>query len=104
VQQQRLFIARAENRDDVIPEEAAVAQPQPQRRRLHKAVVDILSGLEGGTAEDNNEEVAQDDVDHDDNLLKMILQMEIGKYRKKARLSVYYIGNDAHSGYTNPLL
>jgi hypothetical protein len=72
VQQQRLSIARAENRDDVIPEEAAVpgvAQPQPQRRRLNEAVVDILSGLEGGPPEDNNEEDVQDDADHDDNLL-----------------------------------
>jgi hypothetical protein len=53
-------IAKAENRDDVIPEEAAVsgvAQPQPQSRRLNKTVVDILSGLERGHAEDNNEEV-----------------------------------------------
>jgi hypothetical protein len=39
---------------------------------------------------DNNEEDVQDDVDHDDNLLKLILQMEIGKYRKEARLSVYH--------------
>jgi hypothetical protein len=69
VQQQRHSIARAENRDDVIPEEAAVAQPQPHRRRLHEAIVDILSGLEGGPAEDNNEEDVQDDADHDDNLL-----------------------------------
>ena len=68
---------------------------------LNEDVADILAGLEGGAVQDDNIQ----NLPHDgNNLTRLVVQMEITKYRKESRMYMYNDQNDPTRGYSNPLL
>ena len=53
---------------------------------LNEDVADVLAGLEGGAVQDDNIQ----NLPHDgNNLMRLVVQMEIPKYRKESRMSMY---------------